>query len=291
MTDRLFAFNQRMTPHNDFFQDVEQALALGYAGVGLDEVKLPAGLDAAAAELMEASGLAATYVTPDVWPITPSPLDLPEHPKEVGARVEAICASIVRLSRFSPLGVIVGGGRTGDGDHPAGFPEEIAEPLAQIAAVAASHGMSVALEVMPARRGSAIPDVPTAVALLDEIAAANLGLLIDVAHVWDADDRDAMLTEHASRVLYAQLNDVRETERTWADRLLPGDGLGQATAIASALRAGGYDGWWELEVFSDDGSFGTELVDSLWRLPHADLLRRGLSRMAAVLDRPQGGVA
>ena len=36
----------------------------------------------------------------------------------------------------------------------------------------------------------------------------------------------------------------------------------------------GYDGWWELEVFSDDGSFGNAFPDSLWALPANEFLAR-----------------
>jgi sugar phosphate isomerase/epimerase len=283
-----FALNQRMTPHNDFFDDVSQARALGYDGIGLDELKLLDGIDARAVEAMQEAELTATYVTPSIWPIIAGPLDQPGQPKDVAERVDSICVSIERFAPFSPLGVVVGGGRSGDPAHPAGSPEEIAGPLAQIAKVAADHGMKVALEVMPLRRGSAICDLTTAGALLDELSLPNIGLLIDVQHVWDLDDRDANLVRHASRVLYAQLNDVREPQRTWADRLLPGDGLGHAAAVATALQTGGYGSWWELEVFSDDGTFGVDLDDSLWRMPHVDLLRRGKERMIDVLHREKG---
>ncbi|MEV8517193.1 sugar phosphate isomerase/epimerase family protein [Dactylosporangium sp. NPDC051484] len=288
MTRTKLALNQRMTPHNDFFADVSQAQALGYDGIGLDEIKMPEGIDARALEAMEAAGLVSTFVTPSIWPIIPGPLDQPGQLTDISARVEAICASVERLAKFSPLGVVVGGGRSGDPTNPAGTPDEIAEPLARIAKTAAAYGMDVALEVMPLRRGSAIPDVPTAVALLDELGLSNIGLLIDVQHVWDEADRDPVLTKNASRVLYAQLNDVRSPQRTWADRLLPGDGLSQAPAIANALQAGGYQGWWELEVFSDDGTFGVELEDSLWRMPHLELLRLGKERMLRTLGSLSG---
>jgi len=43
--------------------------------------------------------------------------------------------------------------------------------------------------------------------------------------------------------------------------------------MASLIEAG-YDGWWELEVFSDDGTFGNDFPDSLWKFPHQELLAR-----------------
>ena len=41
--------------------------------------------------------------------------------------------------------------------------------------------------------------------------------------------------------------------------------------VASLLEAG-YDGYWELEVFSDDGTYGNDFPDSYWKLPHAEFL-------------------
>jgi sugar phosphate isomerase/epimerase len=267
------------------FQDIDQIHAAGFAGVGLDELKLPPGSDALAHEVMQAAGLTATYVTPAVWPIVSGPLDQPGQPIETPARVDAICASIERFSSFRPLGVIVGAGRSGDPDHPAGSVEEIGRPLDQIARVTASYGLNVALEVLPRRKGSALSDIAEAVALLDGLGHPHVGLLIDVAHVWDAPGRDHVLQEYAARVHYVQLNDVRPAERTWADRLLPGDGLAQAPGVIAALLRGGYRGWYELEVFSDDGTFGVELEDSLWKRPHIDLLHRGREQMGFVLDQ------
>ncbi|MGC0366564.1 sugar phosphate isomerase/epimerase [Rhodococcus sp. 27YEA15] len=280
---QMLAVNQRTTPHNDFATDLHQIRQSGYTGVGLDELKLTPGNDSHAVELLRGSGLSCTYATPAVWPIVAGPLDRPDHPADVGARVDAICSSIERLSAFSPQGIVVGGGRSGDPDHPTGSAEEIAAPLAQIADVAAFHGLGVALEIMPLRKGSALFDLEEAVALIEHLGRPNIGFIVDVAHLWDLPDRDNVLERYARHVVYAQLNDVRSPERTWADRLLPGDGRGLAVSIATALLRGGYRSWFELEVFSDDGTFGTELQDSLWKIPHSELLIRGRSRIEEVL--------
>jgi sugar phosphate isomerase/epimerase len=69
------------------------------------------------------------------------------------------------------------------------------------------------------------------------------------------------------------LNDHRDPTRSWCDRVLPGDGIGRVTAFLGALDAGGYDGWLEVEVFSDDGRFGNDFPDSLWKLDPVELVR------------------
>ena len=44
---------------------------------------------------------------------------------------------------------------------------------------------------------------------------------------------------------------------------------------AAALDDAGWDGYYDLEIFSDNGAFGAAYPDSLWDLAAADLARRG----------------
>ena len=71
------------------------------------------------------------------------------------------------------------------------------------------------------------------------------------------------------------MNDRREPTRGWADRVLPGDGAADLPAILGALDESGWDGFYDLEIFSDNGAFGSAYPDSLWDLDAAELARRG----------------
>jgi sugar phosphate isomerase/epimerase len=58
--------------------------------------------------------------------------------------------------------------------------------------------------------------------------------------------------------------------------VLPGDGIIDLPDIFGALEAGGVVGWFDLEIFSDDGSFTEEgFEDSLWQQDPLDVIRRG----------------
>ncbi len=70
------------------------------------------------------------------------------------------------------------------------------------------------------------------------------------------------------------MNDWREPTRGWADRVLPGDGVADVPAILAALERAGWDGYYDLEIFSDNGAFGTAYPDSLWDVEPAELVRR-----------------
>ncbi len=52
-------------------------------------------------------------------------------------------------------------------------------------------------------------------------------------------------------------------------------------ALMGALDAAGWDGLYDLEIFSDDGTFGSAYPDSLWALPAADLARQGRTALLA----------
>ena len=41
-----------------------------------------------------------------------------------------------------------------------------------------------------------------------------------------------------------------------------------------ALEAAGYEGWYDLEVLSDNGMFGHNYPDSLWQVPPVELVSR-----------------
>ena len=61
----------------------------------------------------------------------------------------------------------------------------------------------------------------------------------------------------------------------WCDRVLPGEGIADLPALLGALEAAGWHGFYDLEIFSDDGTFGTALPDSLWNVPAAELAAQG----------------
>jgi sugar phosphate isomerase/epimerase len=63
------------------------------------------------------------------------------------------------------------------------------------------------------------------------------------------------------------------------DRALPGD---DSRAAVRALDAGGYEGWLDVEVMSDDGTFGDAFPESLWALPTDEIARRAVAAMEAL---------
>ncbi len=255
--------------------DLDAYREAGADGIGIWELKLPAGEDERSLALVRESGLEVTNCVPLVPSILPLPLiDGPVEPRE---RIEAICASIRRLAPFEPQSVVC---LTGPAWRlePGEARRTVVDGLRRIGREAKANGVRIGLEPMQ-RIGRESWTIATSVAaaleLLEEAGEPALGITFDVWHLWNTETLFEDIAEHAHRFTGVHVNDWREPTRGWADRVLPGDGVAGVAAILSALDAAGWAGPYDLEVFSDNGAFGNAYPDSLWNLPAAELARRG----------------
>jgi sugar phosphate isomerase/epimerase len=270
----LYSVSQLTTPKNSFADDAAQLARTGATGIGLFEAKLPPGGDAAARETLARAGLAATLCIPALWTILPSRL-VPE-PADPARRLDLIRASIRRLAAFGPVAYLVTAGAIGERDRGEAL-DLVVRNLAAIADTAAEVGGTVGLEPIRIGAGSTGPLVNTlaeAGAMVEALGRANVGIVFDVWHLWDEPDRDRLIRRYADRIAGVQVNDVREPTRGWCDRALPGEGRADLPGILAALVESGYRGWYDLEIFSDDGRYGTAYPDSLWGPPHEEMLGR-----------------
>ena len=243
--------------------------AAGADAIGVWELKLAHGDDAAALEQLEASGLGSAAAIPAIPSILPLPLM--EGPQEPAARIEAICASLHRLAPFKPSGIVC---LTGPGDDR----ETIVEGLRVIGDEAGRAGVRVGLEPTNRIGGedwTAISSLPEAVDLLDEADRPALGIQFDTWHLWNTPTLLDDVERYVDRFVGVHVADWREPTRSWADRVLPGDGVADLRAILGALDGAGWDGYYDLEIFSDNGAFGNAWPDSLWDVPAEELARRG----------------
>ena len=98
-------------------------------------------------------------------------------------------------------------------------------------------------------------------------------------HQWNTPDLLDEIERNADLIAGVHVNDWRDPTRGWADRVLPGDGVAGVPAILGALDRAGWDGFYDIEVFSDNGTFGAAYPDSLWDVDPAELVDRGRKQL------------
>ena len=81
-----------------------------------------------------------------------------------------------------------------------------------------------------------------------------------------------------------KIKEGRGPFRGWAGRGLPADGFFDHRAFFGALDAAGYDGWFDVEVFSDDGRFGDEIEDSVWKRDPFEVASETVETFARLWD-------
>jgi sugar phosphate isomerase/epimerase len=273
--EQRFSICQFTTLPASFEEDVAAYQAAGAEGIGICELKLVTGREQEQRAAVKDAALAVTTCIPAVPSILPLPLlPGPEDPEE---RIEAVCAGIRRLSAFEPTAIVCLTGPAG----PLGEAEArrvVVEGLRAIAAEGERQGVPIALEPMQARVRDDWTLVTTMTEALELLAAAEVtgaGVLFDTWHLWNASGLADEIAFHGERILGVHVNDWREPTRSWCDRVLPGEGTIDLPAILAALDQVGWRGFYELEVFSDDGSFGNDFPDSLWKVDPGELARRG----------------
>jgi sugar phosphate isomerase/epimerase len=264
-----FSISQITTLAATFESDLRAYAAAGVDGIGIWEIKLPEGGDDQALEQLEASGLGRAAAVPAVPSILPLPLmEGPADPRE---RIDAICASVHRLARFEPSSVVC---LTGPGDDR----DTVVEGLRTIGDEAERAGVRIGLEPINRIGGedwTSISSLQEAAELLEDADRQALGIQFDSWHVWNTAEIVEEIERHAHRFVGVHIADWREPTRGWADRVLPGDGVADLPALLGTLERAGWNGFYDLEIFSDNGTFGNAWPGSLWDVPEEELARRG----------------
>jgi sugar phosphate isomerase/epimerase len=252
----------------------------GAEGIGIWEFKLEEGREDEQLAALRESGLESTNAVPAIPSIAPIPIPGPEKPAE---RVEAYCAGLRRLAPFGPSAVVL---LTGAGERAA-----VVDGLRRIAAEARELGLRIGLEPYSRHGGEAwtiVNTIPEAVELIEEAGVADdVGIMFDVWHLWDSDGLEQHIEAEIGRIVGVHVNDVREPTRSFADRVLPGEGVADVPRILAALDGAGWDGFYDLEIFSDNGAFGNAFPDSLWEIPPAELVRRGREAFLSCWQRAE----
>jgi len=260
-----FSISQVSTLAASFAEDVRAYSEAGADGIGIWELKLDGG----ALEEFHASGLGSATAVPLVPSVHPLPLlSGPDRPRE---RVDALLRSLEVLAPYAPSAILC---FTGPGDR-----DTAVRGVREVAGEAERLGLRLAVEPFQLEgieSWSILNTLDDAAKFVDEVGSDAVGIQFDVWHLWNTPDLLDEIPRHAHLIAGVHVNDWREPTRGWADRVLPGDGAADLPAILGVLEDVGWDGFYDLEIFSDNGAFGSAHPDSLWDLDAAEVARRGL---------------
>jgi len=128
---------------------------------------------------------------------------------------------------------------------------------------------------------SLIWDVPGTVDLITKIDQTAFKILFDTWHLWDTTDVLEEIQRNIHLIGGVHVADWRDPTRGWIDRAFPGEGVVALNSIIEALERAGFKGFWDVEIFSDDGRFKDDFEGSLWRLPPVEIVRRATQFLRA----------
>jgi sugar phosphate isomerase/epimerase len=274
LPEPLFSIVEFTTLNASFEEDLEAYRAAGADGIGICELKLVAGREREQLEAFRGSGLRASACVPAVPSILP--LSALPGPPSAEARVDAIRAGMRRLAPFEPSAFVCLTGPSGELDDREAS-SLVVEGLRALAEEGRRLGVPVGLEPMSAhyRADWTIATTLGEAATLVGEAGGGLGLTFDTWQLWDTPELFDEIERHCGGIVAVHVGDWREPTRGWCDRALPGEGVIDLRSIFESLEAAGWRGFYELELFSDDGTFGSDYEESLWRMPAIELARRG----------------
>jgi sugar phosphate isomerase/epimerase len=273
-----FGISEFTTQPWSFDEDVARFPALGVDAIEIVEAKLDPDRLAEQMKAVAAAGLTISGVQPAVRTFLPSRM-MPE-PKSLPDRLSALRGTIERLGRYAPDVPFI----TNTGPHPKGDMAEAmrlaGDGLGELARVAADHGVRLALEPLnpsSVNIESAIWTINQALEVIDRADSDRVGLCLDYWNIWQQADVEAAIGRARGRIFTVQASDWR-TPRSFADRIVPGDGSIPLPRLLAATRDAGFDGPYVVEIFSDD------VADSLYDGDLSDVIRRCRDGMASAWE-------
>ena len=269
-----YSISEVTTFDNSFEEDVELYARAGCAGIGVWGFKMERVGVGLAKDLLARHGLAAANCIPELNSIMPYALS--PSPADPAQRVEAFLPNMERMAKLNPETIVVITGPRGERSVEEAT-DLCLKGFERIGRAARDLGVTIALE--PIHKSaldalSLIWDLPGTLAMLDQIGQPSFKILFDTWHLWDTANVRRLIADNIDRIGGVHVADWRLDTRTWMDRAFPGEGRSQVRDLIAALDEAGFRGFYDVEIFSDNGQFSVAFPDSLWKLPPAEIVER-----------------
>ena len=165
----------------------------------------------------------------------------------------------------------------------------VTDALRELSEFAMLHGVRLSLLPMHsffAPTWTYLHTLDESLEVLDNVNHPSVGLAFDTYHLW----REPRLLERIPELVpftgVVQVSDSRRAPQTDSDRCFPGEGRIPLTDIVRAFQQAGYDGFFDVQVWSDDGwaKSSAEVV----QLCHDSLLQFAQPTISAATALPAG---
>ncbi|MEV4273432.1 sugar phosphate isomerase/epimerase family protein [Micromonospora chalcea] len=247
-----YGVNQFTTMPWTFEQDVENYIQLGVAALELCEIKLDPHRRGEQLDLIAQAGLPVVSVQPAVRAMVPSASQ--PQPRSRKERVESFRRSIELIAAYAPGATFV----TNTGPAPGGdMAEAIRQTISdhrELAAIAANHGVRIALEPLnpvSLNLETAIWTYGQALDIVQAVDREEVGICLDLWNLWQDNQLVAGINAAPDRVFLLQVSDWR-TPRSGSDRRSIGTGEIPVGPLLHAVHDAGYRGPCVLEIFSQN---------------------------------------
>jgi sugar phosphate isomerase/epimerase len=242
------SMNEMTTYRWSFEEDVHHYRAAGIAAIGVWRRKLSDFGEERGIELLKDSGLAVSNL---MWAGGFTGSEGHTHRESIDDALET-----VRLAAEMKAGclVVYSGARAG---HTHNHSRRLlVSALKEMTSLAAEMSVVLALEPMHAAccgECTFLTSLDDALAVIDQVESPQLKLSFDTYHMADQPgliDRAKQLAA-AGRIAIVHLADGNPPDEEQRRTLL-GRGIVPPPEIVAALRSGGYDGDYDVELFGDD---------------------------------------
>jgi len=154
--------------------------------------------------------------------------------------------------------------------------EMVADGIATIAPYAADRGVRLGIEPLHpafAAERSCITTMREARLISERFDSANVGVVVDVYHVWWDPERAAEIARLGDRVAGYHVNDwLVPVKNVLMNRGMMGDGVIELRRIRGEIERAGYRGPIEVEIFNEE----------IWQTPLDELVRLTKERFVEV---------
>jgi sugar phosphate isomerase/epimerase len=256
---RLLSFNQATAERASLPDVIEACARHEVPGISIWRHKLAETGVERAAKLVRDAGLRVSSVCRGgMFPASTS--------TERAARIEDNRRALDDAATLGAEVLVLVCGAAPDRDIGAAR-EMVADGIAAIAPYAAERGVRLGIEPLHpafAAERSCITTMREARLISEQFSARNVGVVVDVYHVWWDPERAEEIARLGDRIAGYHVNDwLVPVKNVLMTRGMMGDGVIELRKIRGEIERAGYRGPIEVEIFNE----------SIWETPLDDLVR------------------